>query len=238
MAGAGAYQSANTGSLSYYFAPILPYRHGTNHDDPAGTFKTDTITLMYVPPTMAQTTLATSGPPSASADIGVNIDGGCPTGDAACGFKNGMAALLFDASGDYDTFTITNVQSNVLHVERTGGSLTYGNYPPHTATLVQLASVLYYLKSDSSTGTYQLMSRDGATGAEVPVIDHLADDASENDDDPLMDGHTSTNPGTGVLVLRAEAFGPRGTHQVIELTVARPGAEASGVRVVSWRLIR
>src|SRR3989304_1393368 len=59
MAGAGASQGANRGPLSYYFAPILPYRQGTNHDDPPGTFKTDTITVMYVPPTMAQTTLAT-----------------------------------------------------------------------------------------------------------------------------------------------------------------------------------
>jgi hypothetical protein len=70
------------------------------------------------------------------------------------------------------------------------------------------------------------------------VIVMVADDPSENDDDPLMDGNNSTNPGTGVLVLLAEAFGPRGTRQAIELTVARPGAEGSGVRVVSWRLIR
>ena len=173
MAGAGAYRGANKGALSYYFAPILPYRQGTNHDDRPGTFKTDTITVMYVPPTMAQTTLATSGPPATSADIGVNSDAGCPSGDAACGFRNGMGALLFDASGDYDTFAITNVQSNVLHVERTGGSLTYADYQPNTTSLVQLASILYYLKSDAATRTYQLMSREGGTGADVPVVDHL-----------------------------------------------------------------
>jgi type II secretory pathway pseudopilin PulG len=173
MAGAGAYRGANRGALSYYFAPILPYRQGTNHDDAAGTFKADTITVMYVPPTMAQTTLATSGPLATSADIGVNSDAGCPLSDAACGFRNGMAALLFDASGDYETFTITNVQANLLHLERTGGSLTYADYQPNATSLVQLASILYYLKSDTSTGTYQLMSREGGTGADVPVVDHL-----------------------------------------------------------------
>ena len=157
----------------YYFAPVLPYRQGTNHDDPAGTFRTDTITVMYVPPTVAQTTLATSGPGGVSADIGVNWVAGCPAGDAACGFKNGMTVLLYDASGDYDTFTITNVQSNVLHVERTGGTLTSTDYPPNTTTIVQLASIVYYLKSDASAGTYQLMSRDGGTGADVPVVDNL-----------------------------------------------------------------
>ena len=173
MAGAGVYQSANRGSLSHYFAAILPYRQGTNHDDSGGTFKTDTITLMYVPTTAAQTTIATGGPLGVSADITVNSDAGCPSGDAGCGFKNGMTALLFDASGDYDTLTITNVQSNVLHVERTGGSPTFTDYQPNTTTLVQLASIVYYLKSDTSTGSYQLMSRDGGTGADVPVVDHL-----------------------------------------------------------------
>ena len=47
----------------------------------------------------------------------MNWVAGCPADDAACGFKRGMAVLLYDASGDYDTFTITDVQSNVLHVQ-------------------------------------------------------------------------------------------------------------------------
>jgi hypothetical protein len=70
------------------------------------------------------------------------------------------------------------------------------------------------------------------------VIVIVADDASENDEDPLHDGASATNPGAGVIALRAEAFGPRGTRQVVELTVARPEAETAGVRVLSWRLIR
>ena len=66
----------------------------------------------------------------------------------------------------------------------------------------------------------------------------VADDPSENDNDPLQDGRSATNPGAGVLTLRAEAFGPRGTRQVVELTAARPGVGEAGVRVLSWRLIR
>lgn len=61
------------------------------------------------------------------------------------------------------------------------------------------------------------------------VVVMVGDDPSENDGDPLHDGvttcspgqFTGCNPGTGVLALRAEAFGPFGTHKVIELTVAR-----------------
>lgn len=48
----------------------------------------------------------------------------------------------------------------------------------------------------------------------------VADDPSENDNDPTTDGAVQTNPGSGVLSLRAEAFGPGGTHKQIEVTVA------------------
>jgi hypothetical protein len=171
MAGAGPSRGANTGSLGYYFAPVLPYRLGTNHDDPPGSFRTDTITLMFVPPTFAQTTLAAEGPGAVPADIGVNIGAGCPSGDALCGFQDGMSILIFDAAGVYDTFSITEVQDNLLHVERTGGSLTQTNYQPHTSTVVQARSIVYSLKIDAA-GTYQLVSSDGG-GADVPVVDHL-----------------------------------------------------------------
>ena len=53
------------------------------------------------------------------------------------------------------------------------------------------------------------------------VIVMVGDDPSENDRNPLKDGVSQTNPGAGVMAMRAEAFGPRGAHKVIELTVAR-----------------
>lgn len=59
----------------------------------------------------------------------------------------------------------------------------------------------------------------------------IADDGAETDDNPAADGGApsqqwldqgmSTNPGSGVLTLRAEAFGPGGSHRVIETTIAR-----------------
>ena len=76
----------------------------------------------------------------------------------------------------------------------------------------------------------------------------VADDPSENDGDPTRDGADEGNPGTGVLAVRAEAFGPRGAHKVIELTVARtdasgledgvPGQSGTSVRILSWREVR
>jgi Tfp pilus assembly protein PilX len=53
------------------------------------------------------------------------------------------------------------------------------------------------------------------------VLVMVADDPSENDGDPTKDGASATNPGSGVIAMRAEAFGPRGAHKTIELTLAR-----------------
>ncbi|MGE5245938.1 MAG: hypothetical protein ACM3SQ_17075 [Betaproteobacteria bacterium] len=55
------------------------------------------------------------------------------------------------------------------------------------------------------------------------VVVMIGDDPAETDGDPLHDGIGSRNPGAGVIALRAEAFGPRGVHQVVEMTVARVG---------------
>ena len=59
----------------------------------------------------------------------------------------------------------------------------------------------------------------------------IADDGAENDDNPNKDGGPVSavwaadgmdkNSGSGVLTLRAEAFGPGGAHRVIEATIAR-----------------
>jgi hypothetical protein len=56
------------------------------------------------------------------------------------------------------------------------------------------------------------------------VVVLVGDDPSETDGDPLREGVSPANPGAGVLTLRAEAFGPRGVHRVVEATVARTAA--------------
>jgi hypothetical protein len=67
----------------------------------------------------------------------------------------------------------------------------------------------------------------GSVNSQYYVVVLVADDPSDDDNDPLHDGgtcvagQTCPNPGLGVLSLRAEAFGPRGAHKVIQMTVAR-----------------
>jgi Tfp pilus assembly protein PilX len=61
----------------------------------------------------------------------------------------------------------------------------------------------------------------GTVSSPIYVVVLVADDPSETDGNPLADGTSGANPGTGVISLRAEAYGPNGTHRVIEATVAR-----------------
>jgi hypothetical protein len=77
----------------------------------------------------------------------------------------------------------------------------------------------------------------------------VGDDSLENDGDPTRDGTDSANPGSGIIAVRALAFGPRGTTRALELTVARPPSDTqsggyndrvrqTGVRILSWREVR
>jgi hypothetical protein len=62
----------------------------------------------------------------------------------------------------------------------------------------------------------------------------VGDDGAENDGDPGRDGvDAQVNPGSGVIEVRAVAFGPRGLQKAVEATVSNRG----GVRLLSWRAL-
>jgi type IV pilus assembly PilX-like protein len=76
------------------------------------------------------------------------------------------------------------------------------------------------------------------------VVLWIADDVDDGDGDPLRDSNS-------VMVLRAEAFGPRGLRRRIEATVAREGAvgaesdpqgdasvQRTEVRMICWREVQ
>jgi hypothetical protein len=65
----------------------------------------------------------------------------------------------------------------------------------------------------------------GGSDAESPfyVVAMVSDDPTDNDGDVAHDGLSGgfANPGRQVLMVRAEAFGPRASHKVVEATIAR-----------------
>jgi hypothetical protein len=169
MAGAGTYSGSMTGSLANYFAPIMPYRVGNTTPDPAQSYFTDRITVMYVPPTSAQTSIA-NPMPNVSAELKVTAQPGCPNGDDLCGFKEGMNVLIMDDAGSWDTFTITNVQTPALHLQHNLDDLnkaySTGSY------ITQIAMYTYWLKTDTVANTYQLMRYDG-NATDSPIAENV-----------------------------------------------------------------
>jgi len=64
----------------------------------------------------------------------------------------------------------------------------------------------------------------------------VGDDPEETDGDPTLDGPWGS-PGSGIVAVRGEAFGPGGAHKVVELTVTRAQPEIA-IKVLSWREVR
>jgi hypothetical protein len=72
------------------------------------------------------------------------------------------------------------------------------------------------------------------------VMAWAGDDPAENDGNPAMDGEAETNPGAGVVMLRAEAFASAGAHKVLEAIVRHSIAPTGEpvVQMLSWHEIR
>ena len=170
IAGAGPYQGPVTGSLVNFFASIVPRRTGDISADPttgAGSFTTDKLTLTYIPNSYSQTTLS-AAMPSQSAELKVTDQPNCPTGQELCGFTEGMDVIIFDTSGNFDTFTITEVQDDAAHLQHRGQDLNY-SYSAG-ASVTQVVSNTYYLNRT----TNQLMKYNGHA-LEVPLVDNVVD---------------------------------------------------------------
>lgn len=180
MAGAGTYSGSAVGTLGNYVAAILPDREGNTTPDPPGTYKctttycgslgaSDAITLMYVPPTSAQTTIRDAMPPNSN-ELKVDPQKGCPVGDALCGFKVGMQVMIFDDTGANDIFSITNVQTEALHLQHKGTDLSKAY--ADNAYITQIAAFTYWLKTDTVAETYQLMRYDGYQ-TDLPIAENI-----------------------------------------------------------------
>jgi hypothetical protein len=77
------------------------------------------------------------------------------------------------------------------------------------------------------------------------VVSMVADDPSETDGDATRDGGSvngSPSPGLGVVMVRAEAFGPRGAHRIVEATAVRHttsgGLPDGTLRILGWKEVR
>jgi hypothetical protein len=183
-AGAGTYLPGHAGPLNGAFAPVMPFRRGMVAADPPATFRTDTITLIEVPTTAAQTTLVADFVPG-SLTMQVAALPGCPAGVNVCGFASGTTVLAFDAGGGFQAFTIAAVVDSA-------SQLTTTRSPPRIFSagtpIVEARMRTYYLKVDRSAQTSQLMQYDGTANADLPVLDHVVGLAFDYYAAPMFSG--------------------------------------------------
>jgi prepilin-type N-terminal cleavage/methylation domain-containing protein len=168
MAGAGTYSGSIAGALSNFFPPILPRRSGALNPDPELTFFDDRISIAYVPDTAAQTSVSTLMP-QPSSEIKVTKQPGCPVTHQLCGFDVGMRVVIFDDTGTYDIFTITEVQEEALHLQHRppNPDFTKAYSPDEHARVSMVENHVYW----QNQGAAQLNHYDGFL-EDVPIVEN------------------------------------------------------------------
>jgi hypothetical protein len=173
LAGAGTYAGPALGSLADTLASVMPYRAFGNVTDPAsGTFyRTNVISLLYVPATPAQTMLAAPLLPGAL-DVQLAAAPNCPAASATriCALEAGSRVVVFDESSHWDVYNVDQIGVGIV---------TLGHRGPPSPTRYEIGAAIaesrlstYSLKSDPSTGLSQLTRFDG-WASEQPVIDDV-----------------------------------------------------------------
>jgi hypothetical protein len=192
-AAAGAYGGGTLGVLGDHVAPVLPYRWG----DPPGTFRTDTITVLFVPDAAAETAVVKRMPPvGAEQVIETRGDCGGARHDARCGFAPGMRVLLYRPRARWDIGVATQVHDAALHL--VGVPALPPEYDAADAVAAQLDAHTYYLKTDVANDRFELMHYDGDQ-TDLPVVDHVVKLAFRYWGDPrpprLIAGRALSDPG-------------------------------------------
>ena len=118
-------------------------------------------------------------------------------GLASSSFKDGAADGVREAGG-----VVVDLTAQTAALNRSAATRPFGANNPQWRLFVW--------------GPAEWLAGAGVVGY---VAVWVADDADEQDDDPLADG--GKEPGRGVLLLTAHAFGPGGVRRMVEVMVSR-----------------
>jgi hypothetical protein len=180
-AGTGPYLGRPVAPLGLSVATVLPFRQGAERADPPGTFRSDTITIVYVPAAGGAQATVQEAVHAGAGTSPVALERACPGRASGCGFAAGMDVITYDDTGAYDTFRVVSTIPGVLQLQHSMAA-TAQIYLPG-ATMVEAISHTYYLKADAAD-TFQLMRYDGVAST-AAVADHVVGLAFEYFGDPL-----------------------------------------------------
>jgi hypothetical protein len=156
MSGAGGQVTGGTILPGRSFATIVPRRRGLQSPDPPDVFVDDRISIMYVPPAAATTTL--SADTGSTVTIPLRPQPGCPSAEPLCGFHANQLVSIFDGTGAHDEFRVISTSDPLVLV---------GAGPPLSklylagATVAEVVSATYWLRTDAAANVHQLMRYDG-----------------------------------------------------------------------------
>lgn len=146
---------------------VMPFRRGTDAPDPPGTFFADRVSVLSIPAFAPRTTVRIATEGNA---VLVNEQPTCPNSDPLCGFGTGELAVIFDESGAYDTFRITDVGKTPPVLVHAGSTLSKSY--AEGAVVASVAAATYSLQTDQATGLRQLMKYDGDR-TNLPLVDDV-----------------------------------------------------------------
>lgn len=177
-AGARSAASASPGGGAAPFPAVLPYRAGPLDAAPPAAAVADVITVVSVPATAVETTIADAiRAPSAATTV---VTGpGCPRSDVAlnpaCGLRPGTMVLVRDQHG-FDLFTVSALAGSIVSLEQVRHVLAR----PFEAgsRIVEVAATTYYLRTDEQARTSTLMRYNGRS-SDAPVVDNVVSLAFE-----------------------------------------------------------
>jgi len=171
-AGARSGTSTSLGPGVAPFPAVLPYRAGPLNALPPAAASADVVTVLSVPATTAEVTIAEAirGP---TADTPIVATPGCPWNgggrDPACGLRQGAVVLIRDRQG-FDLFSVSSVTGSTVSLEQVRHALAR---PLDAGSrIVEVVATTYYLRADEQTRTYQLMRYNGRS-SDAPVVDHV-----------------------------------------------------------------
>lgn len=163
-AGAGVFAGPQSGLLTGLVPGVLPRQLGLVGDSPDAA-RADAITIISVPETRAQTTLA--APVSASA-LALTVDPSPNCGTSAlCGLAAGDDVLLVDGAGHFDIFRVTGVAGGAASLRHHGQQL--GVTYPIGSLVTAVTTRTYYLDA----ATRVVRQYDGDAG-DQPAVDHVS----------------------------------------------------------------
>ena len=203
-AGAGAPNTVSD-ALSQHVPAVRPGRAG----DPAGTFRNDTITVIYARSGAAQASIAGALTSVSNAFTVVQAPG-CPLTQAACGLKTGDTVIVFDRLGHFDAFGITDVSGSegaMTPLLAPGSSI---NTYDAGSSIVAVEERTYALKLDASGRPYQLVSYSNGSAMAIPVAEHVVRLTFDYFDDPSsLTPMNSADAAANPLGIRAVAVNLR-----------------------------